>query len=405
MRVDESQERELNPPAQARRPRLPRALTAVLILLLLVGGAALGMAIYTGIQKRVAAEKTLQVETHTASVQFVTVTRPQPRAPNQDLVLPGTVQAFIDAPIYARTNGYLKKWYVDIGTHVQAHQPLAEIEAPEVDHELQQARADLETAQANYNLAKTTAARYQFLLKSQSVSKQETDEKVGDMDAKKAIVDAATSNVKRLEDLQSYEKVYAPFAGVITARETDIGDLITAGSSSSSKEMYHLADISRVRVFVNVPEQDRRSAREGTRATLTLNEFPGRAFTGTVVRNSESIDPASRTLMVEVDVNNPTGELLPGAYVTVHFKLAEGTGHSLIIPVDTVLFRSEGMRVAVVRNGRAELAPITVGRDFGNQLEIVAGLSPDDRIIVNPPDSLVSGTPVQVAQSSGARSH
>jgi RND family efflux transporter MFP subunit len=306
----------------------------------------------------------------------------------------------IDAPIYARTNGYLKKWYSDIGTRVKAGDLIAEIETPEVDHQLQQAKADLETAQANFNLSKLTADRMLILEKKGAVARQDTDNVVGDMNSKKAIVDSAAANVKRLEDLQSYEKVYAPFDGVITARNTDIGALIDAGSATTSKELFHIAATNRLRVFISVPEDYEQAAKNGSPASLTLNEFPGRSFPGTIVRNSNSIDLASRTLLVEVDADNPTGELLPGAYVGVHLKFTGTSATALTIPVTTVMFRSEGIRAATVRGGKAVLVPITVGRDFGDSLEVLAGLRPDDQLILNPPDSLISGTPVKLEEAA-----
>jgi RND family efflux transporter MFP subunit len=268
---------------------------------------------------------------------------------------------------------------------------------------LQQAKADLETARANLNLAQSTADRWQFLLKTQSVSRQETEEKIGDLSAKRAMVDASGSAVHRLEDLQSYEKVTAPFDGVITARNTDVGALIDAGANTPGKELFHLAATNQLRVFVNVPEVYNRAAKSGAHATLQLSEFPGRNFTGTIVRNANSIDAASRTLLVEVDVDNPTGELLPGAYVLVHLKLPGKTIKGYTIPVNTMLFRSEGLRVGVVRNGHAQLIPVTVGRDYGNEVEIVSALNPRDQIIANPPDSLISGEPVRIANSDGGR--
>lgn len=357
----------------------------------------LGVLIFSGITNRVAAAKALRRETSEAAIPTVAVFHPKAGASAEEIALPGNVQAFTDAPIYARTNGYLKKWYVDIGTHVTAGQLLAEIDAPEVDHELQQARADLGTAQANLKLAESTAARWQFLLKSDSVSKQETDEKIGDLNAKKAMVESALSNVKRLEDLQSYERVYAPFAGVITARNTDLGALINSGANTPGKELFHLASLNRLRVFVSVPEVYQRGAVPGTRATLTADAFPNRTFTGTLARNANAIDQASRTLLIEVDVVNPTGELLPGAYVQVHLKLPQRGGSAITVPANALLFRSEGLRVAVVRNGQAQLVPITVGRDYGDTLEILSGLRVSDDVIINPPDSLTSGTPVRIA--------
>ena len=374
-----------------------RAMSIWLVLTLLAVFGVIGWFVYKGITTRVSAEKTLVVETHDAAVLSVSVTHPKLTNAAQELVLPGNTQPLIDSPVYARTNGYLRKWYFDIGAHVKAGQLLAEIETPEVDHQLQQARADLETAQANYNLSKITAERMVTLEKKGAVARQDTDNVVSDMNAKKATVDSNTANVQRLTDLQSYEKVYAPFDGVITARNTDIGDLINAGSGSSNgKELFHVSATNRLRVFISVPEDYEQAAQNGASATLTLNEFPGRIFKGTVVRNANSIDLASRTLLVEVDVDNPTGELLPGAYVSVHLKYTGAKAQAVTIPVTTVLFRSEGLRAAVVRDGRAELVPITVGRDFGDSLEVLAGLRPQESLILNPPDSLISGTPVKI---------
>ncbi len=382
---------------QTKEASPKRAMSLWLVLTLLVAFGAIGWFVYKGITTRVSAEKTLVVETHDAAVLDVSVTHPKMTNASQELVLPGNTQPLIDSPVYARTNGYLRKWYFDIGAHVKAGQLLAEIETPEVDHQLQQARADLETAQANYNLSKITAERMVTLEKKGAVARQDTDNVVSDMNAKKATVDSNTANVQRLQDLQSYEKVYAPFDGVITARNTDIGDLINAGSGSSNgKELFHVSATNRLRVFISVPEDYEQAAQNGAPATLTLNEFPGRTFKGTVVRNANSIDLASRTLLVEVDVDNPTGELLPGAYVSVHLKYTGASAQAVTIPVTTVLFRSEGLRAAVVRDGRAELVPITIGRDFGDSLEVLAGLRPQESLILNPPDSLISGTPVKI---------
>ena len=362
--------------------------------------AAIGWFIYKGISARVSADAAVDRETRRAAILTVSVVQPEISGASQELILPGNTQALIDAPIYARTSGYLKRWYADIGTRVHAGQLLAEIEAPEVDHELQQARADMATAQANLRLAQTTAARWQFLLKTQSVSQQETDQKIGDMNARKAMVDSAASNVKRLEDIQSYQKVYAPFDGVVTARNTDVGALIGAGSNTTARELFHVAATNRLRVFIRVPEEYGRTARNGTKATLTLNAFPGRSFTGTIVRNANAIDLESRTLLVEVDVNNPAGELLPGAYASVHLKMAGQSARALTIPANTLLFRSEGLRVAVVREGKVQLTPIKIGRDFGESLEVLAGLTREDKLILNAPDSIVSGAAVRIVEGT-----
>jgi RND family efflux transporter MFP subunit len=391
-----SQETEVNDqPAPTENSRAG----FVLILLTLLAIAGTGWFVYKGITARVSAAAALDRETKRAAVLTVSVVEPVVSGASQELVLPGNTQALIDAPIYARTSGYLKRWYADIGTRVHTGQLLAEIETPEVNHELQQARADLAVAEANLKLAQTTAARWKFLLKTQSVSQQETDQKVGDMNSKQAMVDSAASNVKRLEDIQSYQKVYAPFDGVVTARNTDIGALIEAGSNANGRELFHVAATNRLRVFIRVPEEYGRTARNGAKATLTLNAFPGRSFSGTVVRNANAIDLESRTLLVEVDVNNPTGELLPGAYASVHLKMAGESARALTIPANTILFRSEGIRVAVVHDGTVQLKPIQIGRDFGENLEVLAGLTPQDKLILNAPDSIVSGAAVRTVEA------
>jgi len=398
MTVEQPQQEEIKPQAAAKAG-WGTAAAVIVMLLLLVGGG--GVLVYYGIHSRTVSANTLAAETRVDSVMAVSVIHPKMGSADEEVVLPGNTQAFTDSPIYARTSGYLKKWYVDIGTHVKAGELLAEIEAPELDHQLQQAKADLATSEANLKLSQTTADRWVFLLKTQSVSRQETDEKTGDLNAKKAMVDASENAVHRLEDLQSYEKVTAPFDGVITARNTDVGALIDAGANSAQRELFHLAATKQLRVFVNVPENFDRAAQSGAHATLQLAEFPGRTFTGTLVRNANAIDTASRTLLVEVDVDNPTGELLPGSYVSVHLKMPGGTNHGLTIPANTILFRAEGLRVGVVREGHAQLVPITVGRDYGNELEIVSGLTLRDQLIVNPADSLVSGEPVRIAGAEG----
>jgi RND family efflux transporter MFP subunit len=364
----------------------------------------LGFIIYSGIHERAQAESRLGASTEQSAVPTVSVIQPASNTAGKEVVLPGNTQPFNDTPIYARTNGYLKRWYVDIGAHVVQGQLLAEIETPEVDQQLEQARADLKNSQANAQLAQITAARWQNLLKTNSVSKQETDQAVSDLSARQATVDSMAANVHRLEQLQSFEKVYAPFAGVITARNTDIGALINAGAGGVPQELFHMAAVNRLRVYVAVPEVDSLAAQTGARATLTLDEFPGETFQGTIVRNSDSIDPASRTLNVEVDVDNAQGRIRTGAYVFVHLKVPDhSSAQSLTIPANTLLFRSEGLRVGVVRNGRAELVPITIGRDYGATVEVVTGLKPTDQVIVNPSDSLSGGTPVQVSKAGGVQ--
>jgi RND family efflux transporter MFP subunit len=374
----------------------PGARGRTAILLVAAALAILALLIYSGIHSRTAAESRLTQRTEEASIPTVAVVFPREGAPTQEIVLPGNTQAFSDAPIYARTSGYLNRWYFDIGAHVQKGQLLAEIETPEVDQQLQQARADLHTAQANLNIAKITAARWQDLVSTGSVSQQETDQAVSNLSAVTAAAESSSANVRRLEQLQAFEKVYAPFDGIITARNTDIGALIDAGASAQPKELFHMAAIRTLRLYVAVPEVYSRAARSGAPATLTLDEFPGQAFHGTLVRNANSIDIASRTLLVEVDVDNPTGQLLPGAYVFVHLKLPDET-RSVTVPSNALIFRKEGLQVGLVRNGKADLVPVKIGRDYGNSVEIVSGLQPTDAVIVDPSDSLVAGMPVRLS--------
>src|SRR5580698_9567630 len=379
--------------------RIPRSTVWVFVAALVAGGGTLAYAIHGGVTTRAATEDSLVRSTEEAAIPIVNVIHPKAGAPLEELILPGNTQAFSDTPIFARTNGYLKRWFFDIGAHVKRGDLLAEIETPEIDKQLQQTRADLETAQANYHLAETTAARWQFLLQSDSVSRQETDEKVADLSARKATADSNASNVRRIEDLQSFQKVYAPFDGVLTARNTDVGALIDAGSNSAGKELFHLAAIDTLRVFVAIPEVYSRAARPGATAWLTLDEYPGRSFQGTLARTSNSIDQTSHTLLTEVDVRNPDGQLLPGAYVSVHFKLPQ-TGRSVVVPSNTLLFRSEGLRVALVRNGRVRLTPVKIGRDYGSTVEVILGLQASDAVVLDPADSLVSGAPVRIGSTA-----
>ena len=395
----QSQPHEAQPAAAPEKRRLPW-----LLIVPAAVAALLGAVIYAGIHQRALAASRLGVATERAAITTVNVVQPKARAGLQEVVLPGYTEAFIDTPIYARTNGYLKHWYFDIGAHVEKGQLLAEIDTPEIDQQLDQARADLKTAEANEQLAQITATRWQNLLKTNSVSKQSTDEAVSDLSAKQATVEAMTANVHRLEQLQSFEKIYAPFTGVITARNTDIGDLINAGAGGTPQELFHMAAVNELRVYVALPEVDLRTAQDGAKAALTLDEYPGETFEGTIVRNSDSIDLASRTLKVEVDVNNPGGRIKTGAYVLVHLKLPDGNQHtaeSLVIPANTLLFRAEGLRVSVVHHNHAELVPITIGRDYGSTVEVIAGLKPGDQVIVNPSDSLTTGTPVRVNAPNG----
>src|SRR5260221_9980352 len=357
--------------------------------------AVVALVIFFGIRSRVNAEANVTRVTHEAAIPTVSVVHPVADAPSQEIALPGNTAAFIDAPIYARTNGYLKRWYFDIGSSVKKGQLLAEIETPEVDQQLQQARADLETAQANYNIAKITASRWEFLVSTGSVSQQETDQARSDLTAKKAAADSSASNVRRLEELQSFEKIYAPFDGILTARNTDVGQLIDAGAGSP-RELFHLASIDKLRVYVAIPEVYSRAASNGATATLTLDEFPGEIFKGTLVRNANSFDAANRTLLTEVDVDNPKGRLRPGAYVFVHFKLPESVS-SVTIPSNALLFRKEGLQAGVVRDGKVELVSVKIGRDYGSTVEILSGITGSDSVVLSPPHSLLTRTHLKIA--------
>jgi RND family efflux transporter MFP subunit len=379
-------------PPMPKEPGLGRGtwigLAVIALILLLV--------IVFGITARSKSQHTLEKETAVAAIPSVNIIYPAPSTLSSEIALPGNTQAYTDTPIYSRTSGYLKSWYFDIGAHVRKGQLMATIETPEVDQQLQVAQADLKSAEANLDLANVTSNRYQNLLKTNSVSKQETDVAMSDASAKKAAVDAAMATVRRLEQLQSFEKVYAPFDGIVTVRNVDIGALIQAGENTAPKELFHLAAIGKIRVFVSVPEAYSAAIKNGGKATLTLDEYPGRSFLGTITRNSSAIDQTTRTLNVEVDIDNPKSELLPGSYVFVHFKVPEHAAN-LMIPSNALLFRAEGLRVGVVRNGRVQLSPVTISKDMGANVEIASGLTKEDAVILNPSDSLASGQEVQIA--------
>jgi RND family efflux transporter MFP subunit len=352
-----------------------------------------------GLLSRKSASAELTEMTNRAAVPLVNVTSIAPAKGATELILPGTTQSFIETPIYARTNGYLKKWYFDIGAHVRKGQLLAEIETPELDQQLKQAQQDLFTAKQNEELAYTTAVRWQRLVNDDAVSKQEAEQYESDYKAKKFTTSSASANFDRLQQLQSFEKVYAPFDGVITARNTDIGALIDSGSDGP-KELFHIASVSRLRIFVSVPEAESSIVRLGTPVELTLDEYPNRTFQGLIARTSDAIDQTTRTLNVEIDIDNAKDDIKTGAYVLAHFKASNATDPAagpLTVPANAILFRSEGMRTAVVRDGKAQLVPITIGRDFGSTLEVTSGLSMGDKVILNPSDSLTSGTPVRIA--------
>ncbi len=366
-------------------------------LILLVFAGILGYGIFARLRK----DAKVRADTAQMAVPAVSVVTPQRSAPSQEIVLPGNVQPFVSAPIYSRTNGYLRRWHADIGAHVKKGQLLAEVETPEVDQQLLQSRSNLATAQANLKLAEITKNRYQGLLATHAVSQQDVDNAVGTYNANKSIVEANQANVKQLEALQSFEKIYAPFEGIVTARNTDIGDLINSGNSGNVKtDLFHISQPGKLRVYVNVPEQYSQGTTPGLTAYLTLAEFPGRKFQGTLVRTANAITYATRTLIAEVDVDNPSGELLSGAYAEVHLKVP-GQTSSYLVPVSTLIFRAQGLQVAVVNDGSAVLTPVTPGRDFGEQIEIVSGLNGDESVIVSPPDSIVTGQKVQVVQPTG----
>ena len=353
-----------------------------------------------GIRSRVRANATLTAETAQVAVPSVSVVSPKRTAPAEEIILPGNVQPFINSPIYARTNGYLREWHADIGAQVKQGDLLAVIDAPEVDQQVQQALSNLNTAKANLQLAEITKNRYEGLLKSNAVSQQDADNAVGSYNANKAIVESNQANVKQLQALQSFEKVSAPIDGVVTARNTDIGDLINSGSNGGVKtDLFHIVQPGTLRVYVNVPEEYSQGVKVGMIANLTLAEFPGRKIQGKLVRTADAINVTTRTLLIEIDVDNPAGTLLTGSYAEVHLKIP-AQASTFLLPVNTLIFRSEGLRIGVVKDGKAVLAVVTPGHDFGDQIEIVSGLKPGDQVIVNPPDSIVSGQEVHIVQAT-----
>jgi RND family efflux transporter MFP subunit len=317
-----------------------------------------------------------------------------------EITLPANTQAYIDTPIYARTNGYLRKWYADIGTRVHRGQMLAEIETPELDQQVQQAKSDLATAEANQQIAQITAERWKKLLAKNAVSRQEADQATSDFSARQSALSSAQANLRRLQQLQDFEKIYAPFDGVITARNVDIGALIQAGDSGSPRsELFHMASTDKLRLFVPVPEVYADTVHNGGKIVVTSDAAPNQKFLGTIVRNSESIDISNRTLNMEVDVPNADHKLLPGQYAFVHLPIPPAAS-SMTLPSSTLLFRAEGLRVGVVRNGHVELTPVEIGHDYGAKVEIIAGLAPQDQVIMNPSDSLAQGEPVEIEKGA-----
>src|SRR3984957_11811776 len=360
----------------------------------------LGILIVVGIFTRVHAEATLATVSQQDAVLSVAVTTPMQGAAAQEITLPANTQAFIDTPIYARTSGYLRKWYADIGTHVHSGQLLAEIDTPELDQQVHQAQSDLATAQSNEKIAQITAERWTKLLAKNAVSKQETDQAMSDFSGRQSALAAAESNVMRLQQLQGFEKIYAPFDGVITARNIDIGSLIQAGDSNSPRaELFHMASTDKLRLFVPVPEVYTNQVRNGSHVAVTSDAVPDTKFTGTIVRNSDAIDISSRTLNVEVDVVNTEHKLLPGQYAFIHLPIPPSAS-SMTLPSGALLFRGEGLRVGVVRDGLVRLLPVEVGHDYGASVEITSGLAAHDQVILNPPDSLADGERVKVEKGS-----
>jgi RND family efflux transporter MFP subunit len=365
-----------------------------------------------GIVRRKHVQAALGHYTRVNAAPPVSLQQPVLQKGGREIVLPGNIQAFTLAPIYARTTGYVKSWSHDIGSHVRKGELLAVIETPELDQELAQAKADLATATTNAELAKTTASRYQDLIGEKAVSQQDTDSFVSQLEARNTAVTSAEANVHRLEELQSFERIEAPFDGVITARNLDVGQLVTASGSTttpgagiitSSKEIFDISAIGTLRVFINVPQVYAPDARKGVVATLTLPQYPGRTFKGKLVRTSDSVDPATRTLLAEVDVDNHSGELLPGSYTEVHLNVS-GEAAALVVPVSAIILESDGLHVASVDgNNRAHILRVTPGRDFGSSMEILSGLQSDQPVIANPPDSLTDGEEVRVVSGNAGK--
>jgi RND family efflux transporter MFP subunit len=373
-----------------KKSRLFLFLAGIVVVLVIIG-------IFTMLQHR-EQYNALAKETEKLAVPSVAVIHPTVEPSQEDLVLPSTLQPYTESPIYARTTGYLKKWYHDIGSHVQQGDLLADIETPEVDQQLSQARADLGTMQANESLSRITAARYEELIKTDGVSKQEVDNAVGDYAARRAAVASAQANVRRLEELESFKHVYAPFSGVVTRRNVDIGNLINAGNGGAAQELFFLAATDPIRAYISVPELYAPAVHPGVGAYLELTLYPGQKFQAKVVRTADAIDLASRTLNTEVDVPNKAGQLLPGGYAQVHL-LVGVKGTRLQVPVNALLFRAEGLRAAVVdTDHRVHLRQLAIGRDYGTALEVLQGLSPEDWIVLNPPDSLDEGMQVNVKE-------
>jgi len=392
------------PPKIQKPPDLPPApprkalmVVGVALLVLLLAGALT-------LWDHATHERALAKETERETVPTVAVVYPQSEKPDEDLVLPGSLLAYVESPIYARTNGYLLQWYKDIGSQVTKGELLAKIDTPEVDQELNQARATRQQILAQMDIAKITTDRWANLLKTDSVSAQEADQYASGYKQSQANLAAAEANVRRLEQLEGFKDVYAPFGGVLTRRNVDPGALINAGSGTGGTELFRMARVDPLRVYTSVPQAYAPFIKVGNKTAVTLQEFPGQKFFGKVVRTAEAIDPSTRTLLTEVDVPNQDGRLLPGSFGEVHFSVGSGV-NKVTVPVNAMLFRAEGAQVAVVGpDGKVQLRPINIGRDYGTTLEILGGVSPTDQIVINPPDSLEDGQPVIVAQKPPAQS-
>jgi RND family efflux transporter MFP subunit len=370
-----------------------RTLKVILIVVVVVLIA--GFVVVRGIHSRIDAAAVIREKTLDQAIPSVAVIHAKRGDLKEEIVLPGNIQAFVDAPVYARTSGYLRKWYSDIGTRVKTGDLLAEIDSPEVDQQLEQAKAQLATAKANLKLSEITMNRDLGMMKD-AIPRQDVDNAVGAYEANKATVDSMTANMKHLEQLVAFEKVFAPFDGLITARNTDVGQLVNAGNGGTSQELFRISATDKLRIFIAVPQMYSQAGIPGVYADLTLPEAPGKHYTGKVARNTGSIDPTTRTLLTEVDIDNSKGGLMPGAYAEVHLKLPAATA-ALVVPVTALIFRAEGLQVAVVRDGnKAELVHVTEGRDFGTEVEITSGITAQDQVIINTPDSLTSGAPVRV---------
>jgi RND family efflux transporter MFP subunit len=357
--------------------------------------------IVLGIHGRSSAEAVLVHKTRDAAVESVSVVTPDTGGQAQEIKLPADTEGYIDTPIYARTNGYLERWYADIGASVHEGELLAIVQTPELDQQVEEAQEEVKTAQANEQIAEITANRWKKLMAKDAVSQQETDQAMSDLTARQSTLNSAMANVRRLQQMQGFEKIYAPFDGVITARNVDIGSLIQAGDINAQRgELFHESAIDRLRLYVPVPEVYAGLVRNGGHLTVTSDALPNEAFTGTVVRNADAIAKTSRTLNVEVDVENAHHRLLPGQYAFVHLPIPAGKA-SMTLPANTLLFRAEGLRVGVVRGGQVHLTPIQIGNDYGATVEVTSGLQPTDKIILNPADSLTEGAAVRIEGGQG----